>query len=126
MTHQEHPRSRLHQRLLAGGSEPDPRFSLANERTFLAWIRTALALMAGAIALEAFAMDAFNPQIHKLLVVTLLLLGILLSAMASIRWLQVERALRNRMPLPIPLLIPLLSLGGSAVTAGLVVFVVLR
>src|SRR6185312_1745313 len=31
------------------GEEPDYRFSLANERTFLAWIRTALALMAAAV-----------------------------------------------------------------------------
>ena len=34
------------------GQEPDPRFSLANERTFLAWIRTALALAAAAIGLD--------------------------------------------------------------------------
>ena len=38
-------------RLLAGGDEPDPRFTLANERTFLAWVRTALALLAGMVAL---------------------------------------------------------------------------
>jgi len=36
------------------GEEPDPRFTLANERTFLAWVRTALALVAGGIGLEAF------------------------------------------------------------------------
>jgi len=36
------------------GDEPDARFSLANERTFLAWIRTSLALLAGSIAVEAF------------------------------------------------------------------------
>jgi uncharacterized membrane protein YidH (DUF202 family) len=35
------------------GTRPDPRFSLANERTFLAWIRTSLALLAGGVALEA-------------------------------------------------------------------------
>lgn len=39
------------------GDEPDPRFSLANERTFLAWIRTSLGLTAGAVAMEAFAGD---------------------------------------------------------------------
>ena len=27
------------------GTEPDPRFTFANERTFLAWSRTALALV---------------------------------------------------------------------------------
>ena len=43
-------RSRLAERLLGGGQEPDPRFTLANERTFLAWIRTALALLASGIA----------------------------------------------------------------------------
>ena len=35
------------------GTEPDPRFTFANERTFLAWIRTSLALLAGGVALEA-------------------------------------------------------------------------
>ena len=40
-------RSPLARRLLPDGEEPDPRFTLANERTFLAWMRTALAFVAG-------------------------------------------------------------------------------
>jgi len=47
------PPSRFPARLYREGSEPDPRFSLANERTFLAWLRTALALLAAGVALEA-------------------------------------------------------------------------
>ncbi|MBU1607433.1 MAG: DUF202 domain-containing protein, partial [Alphaproteobacteria bacterium] len=43
-------RSRWSHRLLSGGTEPDPRFTLANERTFLAWIRTSLAVLAGGVA----------------------------------------------------------------------------
>jgi putative membrane protein len=35
---------------ISSSSDPDYRFSLANERTFLAWIRTALALVAGGVA----------------------------------------------------------------------------
>jgi hypothetical protein len=33
--------------------EPDYRFTFANERTFLAWIRTALALIAGGVAVAS-------------------------------------------------------------------------
>ncbi|PVZ19644.1 MULTISPECIES: YidH family protein [unclassified Pseudomonas] len=121
-----HTRSKLAQRLLPGGSEPDPRFTLANERTFLAWIRTALALMAGGIAVEAFTADIFLPDVRKLLAIALLLLGLLLSASACVRWLNVERAMRNQAPLPLPLLVPVLSIGGALVTAVLIVFVILR
>lgn len=42
---------------LPGGIEPDPRFTLANERTFLAWIRTSFALIAGSIALKSELFD---------------------------------------------------------------------
>ncbi|GAM70385.1 inner membrane protein [Vibrio sp. JCM 19236] len=43
------------------GEAPDYRFSLANERTYLAWIRTALALLAGAIAVDQLTPDLANP-----------------------------------------------------------------
>lgn len=54
-------RGPLTRRLLPDGEEPDARFTLANERTFLAWIRTALAFIAGGIAVEAFTGDLFPP-----------------------------------------------------------------
>lgn len=120
------PRNKLAQRLLPDGSEPDPRFTLANERTFLAWIRTALALMAGGIAVEAFTADVFLPEMRKVLAIALLLLGMLLSGSACVRWLNVERAMRNKAPLPLPLLVPVLSFGGALVTAVLIVFVAVR
>jgi putative membrane protein len=120
------PRSAFVLGLLGGGSEPDPRFTLANERTFLAWIRTALAMMAGGIAVEAFTADVFDPHLRKPLSITLLVLGMLISASACVRWLNVERAMRRRAPLPLPLLVPLLSIGGALVTAVLIAFVALR
>ena len=39
------------------GEAPDYRFSLANERTFLAWIRTALGFLAAGVGLDQLAPD---------------------------------------------------------------------
>jgi putative membrane protein len=81
------------------GSEPDPRFTLANERTFLAWIRTALALIAAGIALEALALP-IQPELRRTAAIILLLLGLVVPALAWITWGAVERALRQGTPLP--------------------------
>jgi len=112
--------------LLGGGTEPDPRFTLANERTFLAWIRTSLALLAGGIAVEAFTSDLFIAPVRKTVAALLLLLAMALGAGAFFRWLGVERAMRRKAPLPLPLLAPVLAIGGALVAAVLVVFVVFR
>lgn len=83
------------------GAEPDPRFSLANERTFLAWIRTALALTAGGVALEALGLG-LHPQLRLTAAVLLVLSGIGTSVQAWIGWTRTERALRRSQPLPAP------------------------
>ena len=117
-------RGKIAERLLPGGTEPDPRFTLANERTFLAWIRTSLALLAGGIAIEAFTADLFVEPVRKGLAVLLLLLGMMLSAGAAVRWIRVERSMRNRTPLPMPLIAPFLAVAG-ALTAVVIVVVIL-
>lgn len=81
------------------GDEPDPRFSLANERTFLAWVRTALALMAGAIALHSLNLP-HNSWVRGVVVVALLAFGAGCTVAAYVRWQKVERAMRLREPLP--------------------------
>lgn len=119
-------RGRMAERLLPGGIEPDPRFTLANERTFLAWIRTSLALVAGGIAIEAFTADLFLEPIRKGIAVLLLLLGMLLSGGAAMRWLRVERSMRNKTPLPLPIIVPLLALAGAIAAAVILVVVLWR
>jgi putative membrane protein len=119
-------RGRLASRLLAGGKEPDPRFTLANERTFLAWIRTSLALLAGGIAVEAFTGSVFDPLTRKVAGSGLLLIAALLATTAGFRWMRVERAMRQGRPLPLPLLVPVLATGGAVVAVVLFVFILLR
>ena len=107
------------------GDDPDYRFSLANERTFLAWIRTSLAFLAGGIAVEAFTADVFDEPVRTFLSVVLLVLSMLVSAGATFRWLGVERSMRHQSPLPLPLIAPVLAVGG-AIAAGVLVVVVLQ
>lgn len=81
------------------GDEPDPRFSLANERTFLAWIRTSLAIIAGAVALHSLGLPG-SSAVRDVLIVVLVGLGATTTTLAYVRWARVERAMRERQPLP--------------------------
>jgi putative membrane protein len=119
-------RGKITERLLPGGTEPDPRFTLANERTFLAWIRTSLALVAGGIAIEAFTSGLFVEPARKGLAVLLLLLGMMLSAGAAVRWIRVERSMRNKEPLPIPLIVPFLAATGALAAVVILIFILWR
>lgn len=83
------------------GTEPDARFSLANERTFLAWIRTALALTAGGVALEALGLG-LHPQLRLAAALLLVFSGLGTSLQAWIGWTRTERALRLSRSLPAP------------------------
>lgn len=85
--------------LYEAGDEPDPRYTLANERTFLAWVRTALAMLAGGVALHALGLPETD-WIRSTLAVLLVLLGAALTVLAMIRWTRIERAMRTRTPLP--------------------------
>lgn len=125
MTEQDHERGWLTRKVLPGGTEPDPRFTLANERTFLAWIRTSLGFLAGGLALEAFAVEAFPELVRKVLAVTLVATGMLISAGAAVRWISVESSMRHGRPLPVPLIVPLLGLVGAATAAVVAILVFL-
>lgn len=103
------------------GKEPDPRFTLANERTFLAWTRTALAFLAGGIALEAFVFPGVDEQWRTVASVAMIMLGLAIALGSAFRWVRLERALRHGRPLPAPAIIPVLCLG--IIVASVVVLV---
>lgn len=82
------------------GKTPDYRFSLANERTFLAWIRTSLALLAGAVAIDQLAPNIAPQPVRLVLCVLLALIGAGLAVLSYRRWSQMEAAMRNDQALP--------------------------
>jgi putative membrane protein len=103
------------------GDEPDARFTLANERTFLAWIRSALALLAAGVALEALGLGlhtGFRLAASLLLVTA----GILTPIQAWVGWIRTERALRLHTPLPsaglaLPLAVIVITAGALVLLA---------
>lgn len=112
-------------RLLSTGSDPDARFSLANERTFLAWVRSALALVALGIAVATFVSTTGTKGVSALLALGLIALGGVLSVFAWLRWLQVERAMRDGHGIPPTNLGIVLAFGVAVLAVIAVVAVIL-
>lgn len=82
------------------GESPDYRFSLANERTYLAWIRTALGFLAAGVGLDQLAPDFATPVIRELLALLLCLFAGGTAIYGYLRWLRNEKAMRLKEDLP--------------------------
>jgi putative membrane protein len=106
------------------GEDPDPRFSLANERTALASIRTSLAVIAGGVGTAALVQLDVLPGALRAIAVVLCLLGGLMALGGLRRWRRVERALRLREPLPAPELLGPVALVVAGVAVGVIVLIV--
>jgi putative membrane protein len=111
------------ERVREEGPTPDYRFSLANERTFLAWLRTAMALVGG-----GFAVDQFLPHLHRPVRVALALVLLAAGAMCAVRavnqWVRCERAMRRGEDLPLSRFPAVLGLMVAGVAVGMVLIVV--
>jgi putative membrane protein len=101
------------------GSDPDPRFTFANERTYLAWNRTALALIAGGLAVAQFVKVGIAGA-QLIVALPLIALGALTSYGSYHRWQRNEQALRLAQSLPASVLPRILAYGvvGFAVAAA--------
>lgn len=101
------------------GEAPDYRFSLANERTFLAWIRTALGFLAAGVGLDQLASDFATPLVREAIALLLCVFAGLLAVWGYLRWLRNEKAMRLRMDLPYTP--ALLVISGVMVLAAVIV-----
>ena len=78
-----------------GDADVDYRFLLANERTFLAWMRTALALIAGGVALDQFVVVAGARDLVTVLGIFAITLGAIVAVLGTIQWRRADRAMRS-------------------------------
>lgn len=86
--------------LEASSSPVDVRFSYANERTFLAWNRTALALITAGLAVTQLLPPFSFPGGRRLIGLPLIGLGVLVAGTSYLQWVHNEQAMRAGRPLP--------------------------
>jgi putative membrane protein len=102
--------------------EPDVRFTYANERTFLAWNRTALALIATGVAATQLLPKLQVEWGRRLLGLPLIALGAIVAAESLRQWRANQRAMRRGEPLPrsrMPLILTIGIVVVGAIAVGL-------
>src|SRR6476619_7300028 len=97
---------------------PEPQFQLANERTYLAWLRTALALVASGVAAARLLAGQSLHWAWETVGVLLIMAGVVTAALARRRWRAMDAAIREGEPLPAPGIA--LMIAGVIVLTGLI------
>ncbi|WP_054814290.1 YidH family protein [Nocardia arizonensis] len=99
-----------------GEAEIDYRFTLANERTFLAWMRTSLGLLAGGVAVETLVQPFHMAGLRRAISMSCLVLAVIVAIGAYLHWRRIRAAMHSGAPLPGTVLVPILSVGITVVS----------
>ncbi len=91
--------------------EPDYRFTYANERTFLAWVRTSVALIGVGVAAVQFLPPLDVPGGRRAVGTAFIVLGAVICLVAQRQWSRNDRAMRAGAPLPASVLVPVVTVG---------------
>ncbi|MRH90939.1 DUF202 domain-containing protein [Nocardia sp. SYP-A9097] len=110
--------ARIEEVVEAEAQEIDYRFTLANERTFLAWMRTALGLLAGGVAVHELVKPFHHRGVRSAVAISCIVLAGVIAVGAYGRWQHVQAAMERGGKLPRTLMVPILA-GGIAVIAVL-------
>jgi putative membrane protein len=104
------------------GEEPDYRFTLANERTFLSYVRTALAFFAAGTAILSFFDRVIGERVLVIVIGSgLYALGLFTAASCYWRWRRLEMAMRQGEPLPFSVVPPVIT--GSLIVLAVIAFI---
>jgi putative membrane protein len=90
-------------------TEPDYRFTFANERTFLAWVRTSVAFIGGGVAAVQFLPELAVAGGRRAVGLAFITLGAAVCVLARRQWAANQSAMRRGRPLPRSVLVPAVS-----------------
>lgn len=90
------------------GEDPDPRFTLANERTFLAWMTSAMGMLGVGLALGTLLPDTTTAM--RVTAAAWIVMAAAVATRSLMRWFVVERALREGHGLPLSRSIPVVGI----------------
>ena len=97
----------------------DYRFTLANERTLLAWLRSSLALIAGGVAVETFAVTLQPKWLPGAIGVFAIVIGAVLAVVGYVHWLRTQAAMERGAPIPKQYAAPIVTVGIVILALGL-------